>query len=45
MILIFCEMNIMLAYLTSTKDICKDSTIIENNILLANNTPEERRKK
>ena len=34
----------MLPYLTSNKDIRKDSPIIENNILLANNTPEERRK-
>ena len=33
----------MLAYLTSNKDICKDSPIIENNILLANNTPEKRK--
>ena len=42
MILIFlCDEHIMLPYLTSNKDICKDSPIIENNILLANNTLEK----
>ena len=46
MILIFLwDEHIMLPYLTSNKDICKDSPIIENNILLANNTLEKEKEK